>query len=148
MGNTDKLDEAEGRLREELMEWILEKRREGEVVVMGLNGPMHMPVKDFVNQPADGILYDLNRLEEVISTWLEDPKWVNDFAVAMTIRELKTRADRVTGLEDENTALLRALVEIEAYLNRGHNAFDVAIESARQIARKALAVKEEKKGDA
>jgi hypothetical protein len=44
---------------------------------------------EFIKQPADGILYDLNRLEETALTFIDDPKWVNDFAVALVIRKLK-----------------------------------------------------------
>jgi hypothetical protein len=73
---------------EKTKKFILEKRAEGKLVVMGLEGLMSMDVKEFIKQPVDGILYDLNRLEETALTFIDDPKWVNDFAVALTIREL------------------------------------------------------------
>ena len=75
-------------MSEKLKQLILEKRKEGKLVVLGIEGPMSMDIKEFIQQPVDGILYDLNRLEETALTFLDDPKWVNDFAVALTIREL------------------------------------------------------------
>ena len=73
-----------------LRDKILAERKKGNVVFWGLPGQLQSAnLDDFVKQPADGILYDLNRLEEVCMTFLDDPKWVNDFAVALTIRKLK-----------------------------------------------------------
>ncbi len=82
-------------MSDKLKQLILEKRKEGKLVVMGIEGPMSMDIKKFIQQPVDGILYDLNRLEETALTFLEDPKWVNDFAVALTIRELKAEIERL-----------------------------------------------------
>lgn len=82
-------------MSEELKQFILEKRKEGKLVVMGIEGPMSMDIKKFIQQPVDGILYDLNRLEETALTFLKDPKWVNDFAVALTIRELYRQLEQL-----------------------------------------------------
>lgn len=74
---------------EELRDYILSEREKGNVVFHGLPGQlMSAPLEEFVKQPADGILYDLNRLEEIALTFIDDPKWVNDFAVALVIRKL------------------------------------------------------------
>jgi len=81
--------------KKSLKQIILDKRKEGEVVVMGIEGPMSKPLDDFVRQPVDGLLYDLNRLEEVTLTFIDDPKWVNDFAVALVIRKLKDENERL-----------------------------------------------------
>ena len=53
----------------------------------------YVSLEDFVNQPADGMLYDLNRNEAVILQFIDDPKWVNDFACAQVIRYLKKELD-------------------------------------------------------
>jgi len=66
----------------------------GNIVVATFEGLQCMPLEDFLNQPADGISYDLNRSEEIVWTFINDPKWVNDFAVAKTIRTLKERLDK------------------------------------------------------
>ena len=75
---------------EALRDRILAERKNGNVVFWGLPGQlMTAKLDDFIKQPAEGILYDLNRLEEISLTLFGDPKWVNDFAVALTIRKLK-----------------------------------------------------------
>lgn len=58
-----------------------------------------MPITKFIKQPIDGILYDLNRSEEVVLTFLPDPKWVNDYAVAQVIRSLKSRIDELEAVK-------------------------------------------------
>ena len=73
---------------------VLAEREKGNVVFWGLHDElMCAPLEDFVKQPADGILYDLNRLEEVVVTFIDDRKWVNDFAVALVIRKLVQQRD-------------------------------------------------------
>lgn len=75
--------------KESLRDRILAERKAGNVVFWGLPGELRVAkIDEFVQQPAEGILYDLNRLEEISLTFLQDPKWVNDFAVALTIRKL------------------------------------------------------------
>ena len=85
-------------MSEVIKKLVLEKRKEGKIVVSTLDGFMSLKVKGFIEQPIEGILYDLNRLEEVVLTFIDDPKWVNDFAVALTIRALK---DRIAQLDTE-----------------------------------------------
>ena len=88
--------------KKELKQFILDKRDDGKVVVMGLEGPMSMPTENIIQQPTDGLLYDLNRLEETTLTFIGDIKWVNDFAVALVIRKLKSNLAKV---ETENELL-------------------------------------------
>ena len=78
---------------EELREMVLSARKEGKVVMWVLPDQlMTAPVAEFVRQPADGILWDLNRGEECA---ISDGsiRWLNDFAVAVTIRELVKQRD-------------------------------------------------------
>ena len=85
--------------KEELIKLILAKAKEGKVVFATFEGLMAADLNEFIKQPADGILYDLNRLPEVVMQFLDDPKWVNDFAVSLVIRKLKE------GLEGKLTLL-------------------------------------------
>lgn len=96
--------------QEELKERILAERKKGNIVFWGLPGElMSAKLDEFVEQPAEGMLYDLNRLEEISLTFIHEPKWVNDFAVAMVIRKLAEQrneaiaelAARDSGLEDD-----------------------------------------------
>lgn len=77
---------------------ILDKRRDGDVCFMGIEGLMCGDVNEFIKQPADGILYDLNRGIETTLTIMPEKRWINDLAVAVTITALKKR---IAELEDQ-----------------------------------------------
>lgn len=80
--------------QEELKAHILAERAKGNIVFQAMPGEfMSAPLEAFLKQPADGILYDLNRLEEIALTFIHEPKWVNDFAVALVIRKLVEQRD-------------------------------------------------------
>jgi len=89
----------------DLKQLVLGKRDEGKIVYRSHEGLMAVPVDQFIQQPADGILYDLNQLEEVVLTFIDDPKWINDFAVALTIRALKKDMDALRPIADEQLKL-------------------------------------------
>ena len=74
---------------------ILEEYKKGNIVLSSIEGLQVMPLISFIKQPVEGILYDLNRTEAVILTFLDDPKWVNDYAVAQVIRALKNRIEEL-----------------------------------------------------
>ena len=76
-----------------LKDMILDEYKKGNIVVSTFDGLKVMPLKDIVVQPTDGLLYDLNRDEATILTFIDDPKWVNDYACAAVIRELKYQLD-------------------------------------------------------
>ena len=78
---------------EEIKNKILEEYKKGNIVVAGIEGLQCMPIAEFIKQPVEGMLYDLNRNEAVVLSFLPDPKWVNDYAVAQVIRALKSRID-------------------------------------------------------
>ena len=54
---------------EEIKNKILEEYKKGNIVVAGIEGLQGMPIAEFIKQPVDGILYDLNRSEEVVLTF-------------------------------------------------------------------------------
>ena len=73
----------------DLRDYILHKEKEGIVVFNTAEGLHEMKLEDLINQPTDGLLYDLNRDRATVLTWIEDQKWVNDFAVYQVIKKLK-----------------------------------------------------------
>lgn len=76
--------------RKEWLDKIEEEMKKGNVCFLTYEGLMSIPLSEFIQQPAEGILYDLNRLPEVVACWIDgDLKWVNDYAVGMTIKYLK-----------------------------------------------------------
>lgn len=75
----------------EIKEKILSEYAKGNIVIAGIEGLQSTQLNEFIKQDVAGILYDLNRHETTVLTFLTDPKWINDFAVAKTIRALKAR---------------------------------------------------------
>lgn len=80
---------------------ILEREACGRVVYY--QSPIELVssvLEELCAQPADGLLYDLNRNESTILALAsdDDPYWVNNYATAKVIRYLK---DRIEALEEE-----------------------------------------------
>ena len=79
---------------ENFRDMVLGEYEKGNVVFMGIEGPMVAPLKEFIKQPAEGLLYDLNRDRSTVLTMIrEHEKWVNDYAVSVVITELKRQLD-------------------------------------------------------
>ena len=79
---------------------ILKEYKKGNIVVAGIDGLQGMPIKEFIKQPVEGMLYDLNRDEVTVLTLIDNPKWVNDYAVSKVIVALKKR---IKELEEQLT---------------------------------------------
>lgn len=77
-----------------LKDLILQKEKEGKVVFMTHEGPMEADLEEFISQPTEGLLYDLNRDRGTVLAFVDDPKWINDFAVNLVITKLKERHDK------------------------------------------------------
>lgn len=90
---TDKTSDTPTETQESLRDKILAERDKGNLVYAHIEGYSVVAVDDFVKQPVDGMLYDLNRGEEVILSFITEKKWINDFAVALTIRKLVEQRD-------------------------------------------------------
>ena len=67
--------------KEELKNMILDAWKDGYVVFASDEGLQKQKLEDFTKQPLDGMLYDINRDAATILTFVNDPKWVNDFAL-------------------------------------------------------------------
>ena len=79
---------------------ILKEYKKGNIVVAGIDGLQRIPIKEFIKQPVEGMLYDLNRDEVTVLTLIDNPKWVNDYAVSKVIVALKKR---IKELEEQLT---------------------------------------------
>lgn len=87
---------------------VLAARKDGKVVMGVLPDQlMTAPREEFVKQPADGILWDLNRGEECALWDIPVIRWVNDFAVALTIRKLVEQRDAAESKLAERSAAER-----------------------------------------
>lgn len=101
---SDKEDKiASNEETESLKDIVLEEYKKGNIAVFDCEGNlMTMPIKEFIKQPSEGMLYDLNRLESVVLIFINDPKWVNDYAVAKVIKALKARIEELEGNNNNN----------------------------------------------
>ena len=77
-----------------LKEIILEEEEKDKVVFLTIDGPKSIDIDKFIQQPAEGILYDLNRDRATILTFIDDIKWINDYAAMLTITKLKEHYDK------------------------------------------------------
>lgn len=78
---------------ENIKERVLDEYKKGNIVIANFEGLQVMKIDEFIKQPAEGLLYDLNRNEATILTFLPDPKWINDYASSQVIKALKKRID-------------------------------------------------------
>lgn len=77
-----------------LSDYVAEEYRNGRVVFLTYEGLCVCDIDVLIDQPADGILYDINRLPETALTFMDSDKtWVNNFAAAQIIRKLKEKLD-------------------------------------------------------
>ena len=66
---------------ESIKDKVLEEWDKGNLVYADIDGLKSIKLEDFIKQPLEGMLYDTNRDIATILTFLDDPKWVNDFAL-------------------------------------------------------------------
>lgn len=66
---------------ESIKDKVLVEWEKGNLVFADFEGLKTIKFEDFIKQPLDGMLYDINRNTATILTCLDDPKWVNDFAL-------------------------------------------------------------------
>lgn len=52
-------------MEKDIKEIVLNARKEGKVVIRTLDGFRIISLEELADQPVDGLLYDLNRSEEI-----------------------------------------------------------------------------------
>ena len=80
---------------ESIKELILEEAKNGFLVIAGFEGLQKAKLSEIVKQPGEGLLYDLNRDPVTILTFINDPKWVNDYASMQVIRLLHNKVEEL-----------------------------------------------------
>jgi len=75
--------------KKEIQDLLLSEEKKGNVVFATCEGFMTSPIDEFIKQPIEGLLYDLNRDSATIFSQLDNPKWINDYAVNLVIKKLK-----------------------------------------------------------
>lgn len=87
---------------EDLQNLILSKKKEGKIVFYNLEGLVEAKMENIVQQPASGLLWDLNRdMATLLSRASEDnPYWVNDLALANITEYLINKVNEITDERD------------------------------------------------
>lgn len=84
--------------KKKFSELVLEEKKKGNVVYLALDQVLSAPVKGIIKQPVDGLLWDLNRDEATALSFMDQEgmiHWVNNFAVALVIRELVAQNEKL-----------------------------------------------------
>ena len=66
--------------KEELKEIVLDEMKKGVIVYKTIEGLVKQPLSEFVKQPIEGQLYDLNRDMATCLAFIDEPFGVNNFA--------------------------------------------------------------------
>lgn len=72
--------------KEELREIVLDEMKRGFIVYKTIEGLVKQPLSEFVKQPIEGQLYDLNRDMATCLAFIEEPFGVNNFASMVLLR--------------------------------------------------------------
>lgn len=74
---------------------VIKEHDNGNIVFADFEGLKKSNLKEFIKQPTEGILYDLNRNAAVVLTFIDDTKWVNDYAMGNVVEELKRQLEEM-----------------------------------------------------
>ncbi len=75
---------------ENFKEFVLQKEKENKVVIFTFDGVYEFDLDTIIKQSTEGLLWDLNRDKVTILSWIDDKKWVNDYATMLVITKLKS----------------------------------------------------------
>jgi hypothetical protein len=88
-------------MSKEEFDWALgvikDNEKHGIVTIQHMDGLLSCPLSKLIEQPAEGLLYDLNRNKLTTITLGEKgmERWINDYAVAMVIEYLMKEIERL-----------------------------------------------------
>ena len=75
------METSKNEIRKNICDLVLAEWDKGNLVYADIEGLKSIKLEEFIKQPLEGMLYDINRETATILTFLDDPKWVNDFAL-------------------------------------------------------------------
>jgi hypothetical protein len=78
---------------QKLLTAIRQAEGEGKLIIMTIEGLAVVPIADILNQPAEGLLYDLNRDRVTLASRIakgdqESIKTINDYALVVIVEKL------------------------------------------------------------
>ena len=109
----------------ELLDKILELQKEGKIAFMTIDGLVSADINSIIQQPAEGLLYDLNRDTASLMSLAKEGKnkrWINDMALAHVVTKLVEKCNALSKANEEltshNTALNIYIAELEEHINK------------------------------
>ena len=75
------METSKNEIRKSVCDLVLAEWNKGNLVYADIEGLKSIKFEEFIKQPLEGMLYDINRNLATILTFIEEPKWVNDFAL-------------------------------------------------------------------
>lgn len=109
--------------KNELLEKILSLQAENKIAFMTIDGLKGGPIEDFVKQPIEGQLYDLNRDRAtlyVMASENKNKRWINDLAFVYLyeyVNEIiETQRQEIVNLKGELGVKSRELNEAKQQL--------------------------------
>lgn len=105
---------------QELLKKIIQEEKNTNVCIMTAEGMKKIPINNFINQSAESILYDLNRDKVTtitIARTAKGKRWINDYATAVVIENLKKEYDKLSNkydlLEEKYNELLNDTYNVD-----------------------------------
>ena len=109
----------------ELLDKILELQKEGKIAFMTINGLVSADINSIIQQPVEGLLYDLNRDTASLMSLAKEGKnkrWINDMALAHVVTKLVEKCNALSKANEEltshNTTLNIYIAELEEHINK------------------------------
>lgn len=81
--------------RKELIELLRKNTQEGKVMFENIEGLVSASLDEFIKQPAESMLYDLNRDMATCMAFIDKPTWINNYACCVVIKALKKRIEEL-----------------------------------------------------
>lgn len=81
--------------KQELINLIQRNENEGKLTFQTIEGICEASIKDFIKQPTEGILYDLNRDKATCISLIDQQSWINNYACTLVIEALKNEIEEL-----------------------------------------------------
>lgn len=112
----------------ELLDKILELQKEGKIAFMTIDGLVSADINSIIQQPVEGLLYDLNRDTATLTNLAKEGKnkrWINDMALAYVVTKLVEKCNALSKANEEltghNTTLNLYITELEDYIAKNES---------------------------
>lgn len=81
--------------KEELKDLVLNEWREGNIVFRTIEGLHKQEIDEFVKQPIEGQLYDINRDLATCLAFIDEPFGVNNFSSMVLLRYYYDKCEKL-----------------------------------------------------